>query len=72
MHRVDPERALLEELGPGREVGVGIAGGELGHLRGEVKEGLEEEAYEFKNRMGSGTAIRHLMQVTTSDSKKFS
>ena len=51
---------------------VGIEGGELGHLRGEVKEGLEEEAYEFKNRMGSGTAIRHLMQVTTSDSKKFS
>ena len=47
--------------------------GEFGpNLLGEVKEGLEEEAYEFKNRMGSGTAIRHLMQVTTSDSKKFS
>lgn len=51
----------------------GIQVGEFGpNLLGEVKEGLEEEAYEFKNRMGSGTAIRHLMQVTTSDSKKFS
>ena len=52
---------------------TGIAEGEFGpNLLGEVKEGLEEETYEFKNRMGSGTAIRHLMQVTTSDSKKFS
>ena len=31
---MDPERALLEELFPGREVGVGIAGGEVSLVAG--------------------------------------
>ena len=48
----------------------GICDGEFGpDLLGTVQDGLEEEVYEFKNRMGSGTASRYLIDVATAESK---